>query len=205
MGRGRTWGCGDSLGKGWGGHGVLMGVMSLIPSPLPHPRTSPQYRTCPRCCPLAGPQLPALGSAKLAPASLLSPDHSPRPGGRRSARLQQGGCSPAPAALLGTATRPPLSPLGPAAAAEPQPCQGKAVPGAQLTQRVPQQKARHMAPKPLPRAGWHCQGHRSPCWHHGDPKKLVLNPGVLGLFALLWGPPCWATATFGSHIDHRAV
>lgn len=179
---------GEGVGGTWGPDG--RDVPNPQPSPPP-PRTSPQYRTCPRCCPLARPQLPALGSAQLAPASLLSPDHSLRPGGRRSARLQQGGCSPAPAACLGTATRRALSPPGPAAAAEPQPCQGKAVPGAQLTQRVPQQKARlqnHCRAKrgwvALPRAplaplaprgpqkacpaSWGCRG-SSPCFGGATP------------------------------------
>lgn len=192
-GQGENVGLQGQPGEGVGGHGVLMGGMSLIPSPLPSPpppRTSPQYRTCPRCCPLARPQLPALGSAQLAPASLLSPDHSLRPGGRRSARLQQGGCSPAPAACLGTATRRALSPPGPAAAAEPQPCQGKAVPGAQLTQRVPQQKARHAAPKPLPcqtGLGGTAKGTARPAGTTGAPKSLPCILGVPGLLALLWG------------------
>lgn len=71
--------------NGQGGHrageqpvGELVGRMTPKPALSPM-RKSPQYRT-PHCCPPAGPRS-APGSTQLAPASLLSADHSLRPGG----------------------------------------------------------------------------------------------------------------------------
>lgn len=112
-----------------------------LPSPLPA-RTSPRYRASPRCRPPSLRAPAAFSNFQLAPVPLLSPDHSPRPGGRRRAWLERGlrpGHHRLPRAdsdKAGTVPVGAMWPRGAAATAQPKPCRSKAVPGAGLTPDV---------------------------------------------------------------------
>lgn len=178
MVRGRTWGWGGMIqggGEGAGGCGVWSGWMYPQSPALSPARTSPQYRTSPHCCPLARPrsqpqQLSAMPSWPWSPFYLLS-----------TLPAQEGGEEPGWSSRTAPRPPPPASgdgnkagtvPLGatrlrgPAATAQPEPCRGKAVPGAGLVQRVPggaagERWAQTLETTPRAQEGrGYCQGHR---------------------------------------------
>lgn len=97
---------GDDSGR-WGGSRGLRGLVRMdvppIPSPLPRENepSIPHFSSLLSSGQTSLPAPAALGNAQLALVSLLSPVHSPRPGGRRRAWLEQQDCSPATTACLG--------------------------------------------------------------------------------------------------------
>jgi len=175
-GRARTQTGADNPGR-WGGIRGLWGLVGMdepqIPSPLRRKNlpSVPHSSSLLSCSQTSLPAPVALGNVQLALTSLLSPVHSPRPGGRRRAWPERGLCPATPACLRGwqQGRHCPLSATqlqGPAATAQPEPCWGRAAPGAGLAQWVPGTATGKSWPRLLetpPRAQegrQHRQGHR---------------------------------------------